>query len=103
MAMHHARWRTLTGAETATAVASLRELAGGRADLLAEQAGLSIGHSKDTASEPLGRCAAELLIRAGARPGPCAAVDRGWPQTARTATHVSEPAIWSRTASAGVL
>lgn len=38
-ARHHARWRELTAAEEAAAVAELRELASGRADLLAEWPG----------------------------------------------------------------
>src|SRR5258707_7107444 len=38
-ARHRARWRELSGDEAAAAVAGLRELAGGRADLLAEVAG----------------------------------------------------------------
>ena len=37
-ARHRARWRELSGGEEAAAVAGLRELAGGRADLLAEVA-----------------------------------------------------------------
>ena len=42
-ARHHARWRELTGGEEAAAVAALGELAGGRADLLAEVAGILEG------------------------------------------------------------
>ena len=38
-ARHHARWRDLTEVEHAAAVGELRELAAGRADLLAEVAG----------------------------------------------------------------
>src|SRR6516165_2295358 len=38
-ARHHARWRDLTEDEQAAAVTELRELAGGRADLLAEVCG----------------------------------------------------------------
>ena|SRR5258708_6470757 len=45
-ARHHARWRQLTGAEEAAAVAELRELASGRADLLAEVAGIWEGTSE---------------------------------------------------------
>ena len=48
------------------AVAELSDLAGGRADLLAEQAGLLIGFSEGTVMEPFKRCAAGLLIAAGA-------------------------------------
>ncbi len=40
-ARHHAKWRELTGAGHDVAVAGLRELAAGRADLLAGVAGTS--------------------------------------------------------------
>jgi hypothetical protein len=66
LAQHHARWRELTAAETALAVAELRVLAAGRADLLAEQAGLLIGFCEGAINETFGRRAAELLIAAGA-------------------------------------
>ena len=65
-ALHHAKWRDLTEEEHAAAVAELRALASGRADLLAEQAGLLIGGSEGTINELFKRCAAELLIAAGA-------------------------------------
>jgi hypothetical protein len=65
-ALHHAKWRDLTEEEHAAAVAELRGLASGRADLLAEQAGLLIGSSEGTINAPFKRCAAELLIAAGA-------------------------------------
>ena len=39
-ARHRARWRPLTGDEEAAALAELRALAAGRADLLAEVAGI---------------------------------------------------------------
>jgi len=42
-ARRHARWRDLTGAEEAAAVTAVRELADGRADLLAEVAGVLEG------------------------------------------------------------
>ena len=42
-ARHHAKWCDLTGDEEAAAVAALRELADGRADLLAEVAGVLEG------------------------------------------------------------
>ena len=42
-AKHHARWRELTGDEEAAAVAALREVAGGRAGLLADVAGVAPG------------------------------------------------------------
>src|ERR1700759_671840 len=44
-ARHHARWRPLTGEEEAAALAELRALAGGRADLLAEGGGVFEGTS----------------------------------------------------------
>ena len=54
----HARWRELTAAEEAAAVAELRELAAGRADLLAEVAGVFQGASEDEPGEPRS-CAAK--------------------------------------------
>jgi hypothetical protein len=39
-ARHRAKWRDLTSDEEAAAVAELQAIAGGRADLLAEVAGL---------------------------------------------------------------
>jgi hypothetical protein len=66
VALHHAKWRDLTEEENAAAVAELRAVAAGRADLLAEQAGLLIGSSESTINAPFKRCAAELLIAAGA-------------------------------------
>ena len=64
-ARHHARWRELTGAGRAAAVAGLRELAAGRADLLAEVAGILAGFHE---GEPLARQAAQLCRDAGADP-----------------------------------
>ena len=66
IAEHHARWRPLTEDERAAAVIELRELAAGRTDLLAEKAGLLIGFYEGSLDEPHKRCAAELLIAAGA-------------------------------------
>lgn len=67
-ARHHARWRLLTGEEDAAAVAALRELAGGRADLLAEVAGIFEGAHEGELDEPLTRQAAMLCRKAGADP-----------------------------------
>src|SRR6201984_1510882 len=67
-ARHRAKWRPLSGDEEAAAVAELRELAGGRADLLAEVAGIFEGTSEGELDEPLARCAARLCRRAGADP-----------------------------------
>ena len=55
---HHAKWRELTEDEEAAAVAELRELAGGRADLLAEVAGILEGATRGGAertTQPPGR------------------------------------------------
>src|SRR5216684_5911520 len=73
-ARHHAKWRPLTEDEEAIALAGLRELAGGRADLLAEVAGIFEGTSEGELDEPLARSAAQLCRKAGAdrrrsRPG----------------------------------
>ncbi len=65
-ARHHARWRDLTAAEESAAVAELRELAGGRADLLAEVAGVLEGAREGEPDEPLARQAADLCRKAGA-------------------------------------
>lgn len=62
---HAAGWEP-TGPETAAAVAELREIAGGRRDLLAEVAGLLIGYYRRTAQEPKARAAAYYCIAAGA-------------------------------------
>jgi hypothetical protein len=73
-ARHRARWRELTGDEEAAAVAELQALAGGRADLLAEVAGIFEGASEGEPDEPLARSAAWLCRLAGADP----AVVRQW-------------------------
>jgi hypothetical protein len=68
-ASRHVRWRPLTLAEEAAAVAELVQVAGGRADLLAQMAGLAAGFHAGTLEEPRQRQAAELLTKAGADPG----------------------------------
>ena len=67
-ARYHARWRELTGPERAAAVAGLRELAAGRADLLAEVAGILVGFHEGEPREQLARQAAQLCRDAGADP-----------------------------------
>jgi hypothetical protein len=67
-ARHHAKWRELTEDEHGAAVAELRELAGGRADLLAEVAGILEGAHEGELDEPLTRQAADLCRKAGADP-----------------------------------
>ena len=65
-ARRQARWRELSGDEEAAAVAELRKLAGGRADLLAEVAGLLEGTSEGELDEPIARQTAQLCRKAGA-------------------------------------
>jgi hypothetical protein len=65
-AMRHARWRDLTEPETASALAELREIADGRADLLAEVAGILLGAREGDLDEPRARSAARLCRLAGA-------------------------------------
>ena len=67
-ARFHAKWRPLRPEEEAAALAGLRGLAGGRADLLAEVAGIFEGTSEGELDEPLARCAAWLCRQAGADP-----------------------------------
>ena len=64
----YARLRDLTAAEEADAVAELRELAAGRADLLAEAAGFGEGFAEGTAKVPSARLMARLCLAAGADP-----------------------------------
>lgn len=66
IARHNARWRELAQDEQDAAVTELRELAGGRADLLAEVAGIFEGASDGELDEPLARQAAHLCRLAGA-------------------------------------
>jgi hypothetical protein len=67
-ARHRARWRDLTEDEEGQALAELRALAGGRADLLAQVAGIFEGTSAGEPDEPLARSAARLCRKAGADP-----------------------------------
>jgi hypothetical protein len=62
----HALAREPTAAETVAALRELREIAGGRADLLAEVAGLLIGYYRRTAEELKARVAAYYCMAAGA-------------------------------------
>jgi hypothetical protein len=66
MARLHARWPEVTADEHAVAVAALREAAAGRADLLAEVAGIMLGACEGQPDEPLMRQAAQLCRDAGA-------------------------------------
>lgn len=53
-ARHHARWRELAQDQQDAAVTELRELAGGRADLLAQVAGIFEGASEGEPPVPAG-------------------------------------------------
>ena len=65
-ARHRTNWRPLTSHEENAAVTELRKLAGGRADLLAEVAGLFEGTSEGRLDELLCRQGAVLRRLAGA-------------------------------------
>jgi hypothetical protein len=69
VARRDAPGRRPTGAETAAAARELREIAGDRADLLAEVAGLLLGYYRRTVEEPSARAAAHYCVAAGADPG----------------------------------
>jgi hypothetical protein len=64
----YARWDEPDEKTTAAAVAELREIADGRADLLAEVAGIQLGTKEGTPDEPRARNAAEFCRAAGADP-----------------------------------
>jgi hypothetical protein len=64
--MRHANWGEPAGDEIAAAAAELREVAGDRPDLLAEEAGILLGFHEGGLNEPRARSAAQLLIAAGA-------------------------------------
>lgn len=65
-AQRHARWRPLTESETADAVAELQEIAGHRADLLSEVAGILLGACEGALDEPRAKSAAQVCRRVGA-------------------------------------
>ena len=67
-AQRHAPWREPTRQETAAAVEELREIAGPRADLLAEVAGLLIGFYQGTVEQARAGAAARYCRAAGADP-----------------------------------
>ena len=58
IARRHAGWRAPTGNEI-TAVAELREVAGDRPDLLAEEAGIQLGFHEGGLDEPRAKAAAQ--------------------------------------------
>jgi hypothetical protein len=65
-AKHHAKWTDLTAAKHDAAVTALRKVAAGRADLLAEVAGILEGASEGELGERIARQAAQLCRDAGA-------------------------------------
>jgi hypothetical protein len=58
--------RPLTGVEEAAALAALAEVADGRVDLLAQEAGLAIGFHGQDVDAPMYLQIAQLCIKAGA-------------------------------------
>jgi hypothetical protein len=68
IAGRHARWGALDEDEAAAAAAELQEVAGGRADLLAEVAGISLGTGEGKAPEyqAQAQAVADLCRAAGA-------------------------------------
>jgi hypothetical protein len=68
VARRDAPGRRPTEAETEALARELREIAGDRADLLAEVAGLLLGYYRRTAEEPRARAAAHYCVAAGADP-----------------------------------
>lgn len=75
----HRAWRWPTPDETASWVAELQQIAPGRADLLAEAAGVMLGAAEGTVDEPRACAAAELCRAAGADP----ALIRQWTEEGR--------------------
>ena len=69
IARRHARLGELTADGEAAAVAELRELTAGRADLLAEVAGIEAGATEGEHDEAWGRQASRLCRLAGADEG----------------------------------
>ena len=80
----YARWEQPDAATIAAAVAELREIADGRADLLAEVAGIQLGTKEGTPDEPRARNAAAFCRAAGADEAPDPSVGRGRPPAGRT-------------------
>jgi hypothetical protein len=68
IAKRHARWGDLTQAHKTAEVAELREVAGDRGDLLAEEAGIALGTSEDKGPQyrAQAQAIAELCRLAGA-------------------------------------
>jgi hypothetical protein len=97
-ARFHARWRRLSTEEEAAALAGLRALAAGRADLLAEVAGIFEGTSEGELDEPLAQCAAWLCRQAGADP---AAIPAWIEEGRRRSANARQPPFSGRRFSGG--
>ncbi len=65
-AARHARGRPLTAEEEAAAIAELKEIAGGRCDLLAERAGTARGYGENQHDAARYQQIAALCVAAGA-------------------------------------
>jgi hypothetical protein len=94
IALRHARWGGLTGAEKASGAAELREAADDRGDLLAEVAGLALGsdESRGPEYEVRGQAVAELCRMAGADE---ALIPR-WIEEGRRRAEAAKPPPFSR-------
>lgn len=64
--MRHVRAGPLTGEQQAAALAELAEVCGGRVDLLAEHAGVTLGFHEDDPDAGLHQRGAQLCVTAGA-------------------------------------
>lgn len=91
VAWGRARWHEPDAAETAAAVAELRDILAGRDDgpaLLAEVAGLALGFHEGGLSEPRARAAAHFCREAGADPE----LIRQWTGTGRERAQAADRA-----------
>ena len=88
-----ARWGDMTDAEKAAGVAELREVAGDRADLLAEVAGLALGTGEGKGQEyqAKARAVAGLCRQAGADE----TLIPGWTETGRERARAASLAPFS--------
>jgi hypothetical protein len=78
VAQRHARWGDLTETGKAAGVAELREVAGGRGDLLAEVAGISLGTARSRGAEyEAGAGRGGIVQGSRCRRGPDPRMDRG--------------------------
>jgi hypothetical protein len=77
IAKRHARWRKPTEPEIAAAASEFREVAGNRADLLAEVAGVLLGASEGRLDEPRARARGPAVHCRRCRREHDPAVDRG--------------------------